>query len=104
MSDSMPKTAFIILKSPHEQDPTHMMNRLADWQDSSAILLEDGVYQAVLNKSAERLGKVAHEVLVSREDIEARGFSPSDIKVGKTVEYAGIVDCIMERTDRTVTI
>jgi sulfur relay protein TusB/DsrH len=100
----MPKTAFIILKSPQEQDPTHMLKRLAETRDTSVILLEDGVYQAIVTPAAERLAKVAGEVLVSREDFEARGFSASDIKVGKAVEYADLIDCIMERTERTVTI
>jgi sulfur relay protein TusB/DsrH len=100
----MPKTAFIILKSPQEQDPTHTLKRLAERHDTSVILLEDGVYQAIVAPAAERLGKVAGEVLVSREDCKARGFSTSDIKVGKAVEYADLIDCIMERTERTVTI
>ncbi len=104
MSDIMPKTAFIILKSPQGQDPTHMVSRVADRQDASAILLEDGVYQAILRSAADRLGKAAHEVYVSLEDIEARGFSSSDLKVGRAVGYADIVDCIMERTERTVTV
>jgi sulfur transfer complex TusBCD TusB component (DsrH family) len=46
----------------------------------------------------------AHEILVSKEDMEARGFSSPDLKAGKAVEYGEIVDCIMERTERTVTI
>jgi sulfur relay protein TusB/DsrH len=100
----MPRTAFIILKSPQEQDPTHMVSRLADKQEASAILLEDGVYQAILKSAAERLGKAAHEVYVSLEDVEARGFSSSDLKVGKAVGYADIVDCVMERTERTVAL
>ena len=104
MSDIMPKTAFIILKSPQEQDPTHMVSRLADKQDASAILLEDGVYQAIQVSAADRLGKAAHEVCVSLDDVEARGFSPSDLRIGKAVRYADIVDCIMERTERTVTL
>ncbi len=104
MSDIMPKIAFIILKSPQEQDPTHTVSRVADRQDASAILLEDGVYQAILRSAADRLGKAAHEVYVSLEDIEARGFSSSDLKVGRAVGYADIVDCIMERTERTVTV
>jgi len=104
LSDIMPKTAFIILKSPQEQDPTHMLSRLADRLDASVILLEDGVYQAILGSAADRLGKAAHEVYVSLEDVEARGFSPSDLKIGKAVGYTDIVDCIMERTERTVSI
>ena len=100
----MPKTAFLILKSPQELDPTHVMKRLVDSQDASVILVEDGVYQAVVSQPAERLAKVAHEVLVSGEDLEARGFSASDLKTGKVADYADIVECIMERTERTVTI
>lgn len=100
----MPKIAFIVLKSPHEQDPTHLFKRLADRDDSTAILLEDGVYQALLGPAADRLGKTAHEVLVSREDMEARGYSASDLRLGKAAEYSDIIDCIMERTERTVTI
>jgi sulfur relay protein TusB/DsrH len=104
LSDIMPKTAFIVLKSPQEQDPTHMVSRLADKQDASAILLEDGVYQAIQVTAADRLEKAVHEVYVALDDVEARGFSPSDLKVGKAVGYADIVDCIMERTERTVTL
>jgi sulfur relay protein TusB/DsrH len=100
----MSKTAFIILKSPQELDPTHVMKRLADRPDASAILIEDGVYQAVLAEAADRLGKTAAEVLVSQEDLEARGFGASDLKLGKIVGYPAIVDCIMERTDKTITV
>jgi sulfur relay protein TusB/DsrH len=67
-------------------------------------LLEDGVYQAIIGSAADRLGKAAHEVYVSLEDVEARGFTPSDLKVGKAVGYADIIECIMERTERTVAI
>jgi len=100
----MPKTAFLVLKSPQEIDPTHMIKRFAEKQEASVILVEDGVYQAILAQPAERLDKTAHEVLVSHEDLDARGFSASDLKVGKMADYAGIIDCIMERTERTITI
>lgn len=100
----MPKTAFMVLKSPQDQDPTHMMKRIADRPDASAILLEDGVYQALLAAAAEKLGKATNDVLVSREDLEARGFGSADLKIGKAVEYGEVVDWIMERTDRTVTV
>jgi len=98
------KTAFIVLKSPTEQDPTHLMKRLGERAESSAILVEDGVYQATVATSAERLSKAAAEVIVSKEDLEARGYSQSDLKVGNAAGYDDIVDCIMERTERTVTI
>ena len=100
----MPKTAFLVLKSPQEQDPTHMMKRFADKQDASAILVEDGVYQAILAQSAERLAKSVHEVLVAQDDLDARGFSASDLKIGKIADYADMIDCIMERTERTITL
>src|SRR5512137_820254 len=100
----MTKTAFIVLKSPGEQDPTHLIRKLAPSGDASAILIEDGVYHAILKESADRLRSAAGEVLVSLEDVEARGFAVSDIKAGKAAGYPEIIDCIMERTGRTVTI
>lgn len=100
----MPKTAFLVLKSPQELDPTHSIKRFVDRQDASVVLVEDGVYQAVMAQPAERLGKAAHDVLVSQDDLEARGFSASDLKVGKPADYFGIVDCIMEKTERTITL
>ena len=100
----MPKTAFIILKTPQEQDPTHIVGRFAGKADAVAILLEDGVYQALRKQAADKLRTSFIEVLVSREDFEARGFTSSDLNVGKPAEYSDIIDWIMERTDRTVTI
>jgi sulfur relay protein TusB/DsrH len=100
----VPKTAFLVLKSPQELDPTHMVKRFAEKGEASIILVEDGVYQALLPSAAQRLSGSVTEVLVSRDDLEARGFSAFDLKTGKAVEYAEIVDCIMERTERTITV
>lgn len=100
----MTKTAYLVLKSPQELDPSHMVRRFAEKNDASVILVEDGVYHATLVKPAEKLSESVHEVLVSQEDLEARGFSSSDLKVGKTADYAEIIDCIMERTERTITV
>ncbi len=100
----MTKTSFIVLKSPSEQDPTHMLKRFADRADATAILIEDGVYQALLVRPAGKMGRAAREILVSREDLEARGYSASDLKVGKTAEYSDMIDAIMERTERTLTV
>ncbi|HEX9907205.1 MAG TPA: DsrH/TusB family sulfur metabolism protein [Thermoplasmata archaeon] len=100
----MTKTSFLILKSPQEFDPTHSVKRFCDRQGASVLLVEDGVYQATLESAADRLGKVAHEILVSKEDAEARGFAPADLKVGKMADYGDLIDCIMERTERTVTL
>jgi len=98
------KTAFIVLKSPAEQDPTHLIKRFAERTESSVLLVEDGVYQATVAVAADRLSKAAAEVLVSKEDLEARGYTQSDLKIGRAAGYDDIVDCIMERTDRTVTV
>src|SRR4030065_1564127 len=98
----MPKSAFIILRSPQELDPTHTMKRFAENSEASAILFEDGVYQALVDGPSRKLKDAAHEVLVSREDLEARGFGPSDLKVGTVAEYADILAGIMEGTARQV--
>jgi sulfur relay protein TusB/DsrH len=98
------RTAFLVIRSPQELDPTHMMHRVASRDEATAILFEDAVYNAVRREQSERLGKAAHQVLVAADDLEARGFSQNDLMVGKVVTYEDIVDCIMERTDRTVTV
>jgi sulfur relay protein TusB/DsrH len=98
------KTAFIVLKSPQEQDPTHLIRTFASKEDASVILVEDGVLQALVGDASERMAKSASEILVSMEDLEAKGFSSTDLKVGKAIRYPEIVDCIMERTERTITI
>jgi len=100
----MPKSAFIILKSPQDLDPTHAIKRFSESGEASAILLEDGVYQALVDGSSKKLKESANEVMVSREDLEARGFVPQDLKAGRAVEYADMIDCIMERTERTITL
>src|SRR4030067_3225728 len=100
----MPKSAFIILKSPQDLDPTHTMKRFAESKEASVILLEDGVYQALVEGSSRKLKESAHEVLVSGEDLEARGFGPGDLKAGNAVDYADIIDCIMERTEGSITL
>jgi len=98
------KTAFIVIRSPQEADPSHAIHRFADKGDATAILFEDGVYNAVHPKASEKLKAVADEVLVCSEDLAARGFSQSDLKVGIPAGYPEIVDCIMERTERTLTV
>jgi|GEM_PF-852556 len=98
------KTAFLVLKSPHESNPSRMVSRVAERSDATAILVEDGVYQAVSQSAADRLSAIVQEVLVSADDLEARGFAPQDLKVGRAVGYPEIVDCIMERTERTITV
>lgn len=98
------KTAFIVLKSPQEQDPTHMIKAFSAKEDASVILVEDGVLQALSATAGERIVESASEVLVSKEDLEAKGFSQSDLKIGRAIGYPEIIDCIMERTERTVTV
>ena len=98
------KTAFVVLRSPQELDPTHVMGLIASKDEASVILFEDAVYNALQARAADALGNAAHEVLVAKDDLEARGFSERDLKLGKAVSYDDIVDCIMERTERTVTV
>lgn len=98
------RTAFVVIRSPQELDPTHMVRRLADREEASVILFEDAVFNALLKAPADRLGMAAGEVLVAADDLEARGFSQKDLRIGKAVGYDDIVDCMMERTERTVTV
>ena len=98
------RTAFIVLKSPQESDPTHSLARLAAKADATLVLVEDGVYQAVSQSAANKLRASVSEVLVSGEDLAARGFTAQDLKIGREVGYPEIVDCIMERTERTITL
>ncbi len=98
------KTAFIVLKSPQEQDPTHMIRVFSSKEDATIILIEDGVLHALSATASERIAKIGTDVLVSNEDLEAKGFSQSDLKIGKAVGYPEIIDCIMEHTERTITV
>ena len=94
----------MVLKSPQEQDPCRTISALSDKGSTTVILVEDGVIQALSKEAGERLSKVCSEILVSREDVEAKGFSQAELAVGKLVDYPEIVECIMERTERTVTV
>jgi len=98
------KTAFIVLKSPQEQDPSRAIEALSEKGDATVILLEDGVLHALSKHALERLAKVSSEILISKEDIEAKGFLGRELAMGKLVGYPEIVECIMERTERTVTV
>jgi len=100
----MAKTAFIALRSPNEIDLAHAIGRFSAKADAALILFEDGVLHAVHPSASGSISAAAGEILVSREDLEARGFSPSELKAGKAAEYGEIVDCIMERTERTVSV
>ncbi len=98
------KTAFIVLKSPREGNAAHALSRFASKAEATAILLEDGVYHAVVKDAADGLRNGVSDVLVAADDLEARGFAAGDIKVGRIVGYPEIVESIMERTERTITL
>jgi sulfur relay protein TusB/DsrH len=100
----MVKTAFLALKSPQEQDPSDMIGRLAARDDAHVILVEDAVYNALDPRRAQRLKEVAAEVYVAADDLAAKGFSETDLRAGRTIDYGGIVELIMERTERTVSL
>ena len=74
------KTTFIVLKSPQEQDPTRFIEATSPKGDAIAILVEDGVLQALTKRSSERLSRTVSEILVSGEDVVAKGFSEKDLK------------------------
>ncbi|UCE90967.1 MAG: hypothetical protein JSV90_05955 [Methanobacteriota archaeon] len=98
----MVKTAFVVIRSPQELDASRIIAGMSDRADAVVILFEDAVYNAVLADRADGLDRVAGDVQVARDDLEARGYESSDLKVGRAVEYADIVDTIMEATERTV--
>ncbi|MDH4123877.1 MAG: sulfurtransferase complex subunit TusB [Thermoplasmata archaeon] len=98
------KTAYIVLKSPQEQNPSHLIGRFSGRDESTAILVEDGVYQAMHMDASRRLKDAASTILVSREDLLARGFTERDLKAGKATDYGEIVESIMEHTERTITL
>jgi sulfur relay protein TusB/DsrH len=98
------RTAFVVLRSPQDVRPAHTIGRFAEPEDACVILFEDGVYNAVQQNESDELSRAAKDVLVCRDDFEARGLGADDLKTGKLAEYADIVDCIMERTERTLTV
>ncbi len=100
----MVKTVFLALRSPREQDPSELIGRLASREEAHLVLVEDAVYNALDPRRAESLKEVAHEVYIAKDDLAAKGFSEADLKAGTTVDYDGIVELIMERTERTVTL
>lgn len=100
----MVKTAFILLRSPQELQPAELIASMVGREEASAILFEDAVYHAVRGDMAEDLGEVTRDVLVISDDLNARGFDAADLKVGRVVGYDEVVDEIMERTERTVTL
>jgi len=100
----MVRTVFLALRSPQEQDPSEMIRRFANREEAYLVLVEDAVYNALDPRRAEGLKEAAHEVYVVKDDLAAKGFSEADLKAGKVTDYEGIVELIMEETERTVTL
>ena len=100
----MVRTVFLALRSPQEQDPSGMIRRLASREEAHLVLVEDAVYHAIDPRRAEILKEVAHEVYVAKDDLEAKGFSEADLKAGRATDYEGIVELIMEGTERTIAL
>jgi sulfur relay protein TusB/DsrH len=66
------------------------------------VLLNDAVLFACHKESIERLRPWVDEVYVMKDDLEARGLPVlDDVNV---IEYADLVDLIMEGFDQTVTV
>lgn len=89
-------------KSPFEKDSLNTCLRLAD-AGSDILLIEDGVYAALIGTRVERVvidAITRHSVYVLQADIEARGIDPQSLIAGiETVDYGGFVDLAV-RNDR----
>ncbi len=100
----MVRTVFLALRSPQEQALGEMIRRLAGREEAYLVLVEDAVYHALDPRRAESLKEAAHEIYVAKDDLAAKGFSEADLKVGTATDYEGIVELIMEGTERTVAL
>ncbi|MDY6965980.1 MAG: sulfurtransferase complex subunit TusB [Halobacteriota archaeon] len=99
----MRSIAFVILKYPSEGDPTALIKTLAGGAKISVILLEDGVYWAVMSDKQERLQECKAEIFAASDDLIARGFD-EPVSGVKVVDYEKIVEIIMEEYDRVITL
>jgi tRNA 2-thiouridine synthesizing protein B len=86
-------------KSPFERNSLESCLKFAN-QGDTLLLIEDGVYAAVKNTSAEAQLKTAldkQSICVLGPDLAARGFSADRVIEGvKVVDYAGFVDLAAE--------
>jgi tRNA 2-thiouridine synthesizing protein B len=86
-------------KSPFEKNSLDSCLRFAQ-EDSSVLLLEDGVYGALKGTTAEEQVKAAAgklKVYVLGPDLKARGFTADRVVDGvNLVDYAGFVDLAAE--------
>jgi len=88
-----------VSKSPFEKNSLATCLRLA-LEGSSVLLIEDGVYGAVVGTSvSELLSGAANrlQLYVLGPDLQARGLSESDVMDGiKVIDYEGFVDLVVE--------
>ena len=99
----MKSIAFVILKSPSEADPTGLIKTLTGDAKISIILLEDGVYWAVMGDKKKRLQEFKAEIFAASDDLISRGFDGPSGGV-KVVDYERIVEIIMEEYDQVITL
>ena len=99
----MKSIVFVILKTPSEGDPTDLVNALAGDFKRSFILLEDGVYWAVVEEKRRILKGLNAEIFAANDDLLARGFGDTMEGV-KILDYDGIVEVLMEEYDQIITL
>ena len=98
----MTSILYLMLKSPHEYSDLSIMGRIAGEAPCSVVLLNDAVLHVCNQESAEKLHSWVDEVYAMKDDIEARGL-PVQGNVN-IIEYADLVDLVMEGFDQTITI
>jgi len=98
----MTSILYLMLKSPHEYSDLGIMGLIAGDAPSSVVLLNDAVLFACNRESVERLRPWVDEVYAMKDDLEARGLPVmEDVNI---IEYADLVDLIMDGFDQTVTV
>ena len=99
----MKSIAFVILKSPYEVDSTGLIKTLAKYEKRSVILLEDGVYWAVVEEKLKNLLDTCAKIYAASDDLKARGFDEFSDSVN-AVDYERIVEVLMEECDQIITL
>jgi len=99
----MKTIAFVLLKSPYENDPTGLIRTLAKDAKRSVILMEDGVYWAAIDEKRKHLLESGIKIHAALDDLKARGFDEPAEGVD-AMDYERIVEVMMEEYDQVITL
>lgn len=98
----MTSILYLMLKSPHEYSDLGIISKIAGNAPSSVVLLNDAVLFACNKESVAKLRPLVDEIYAIKDDLESRGLPVmGDVNV---IEYADLVDLIMEDFDQTITV